>query len=656
MSREASSAIEERSADANTTRVPDVVTASGLRVTLTRDRESLPVLRGIDLQIRSGEILGLVGESGSGKSVLGLTMLGLLPEQSKPRVEGELSVDGVDMPNASEAQLRQLRRDRLGAIFQDPMTSLDPTMRVGRQLLELVDSTAAAIDLLERAQIPDAQRRMRAFPHELSGGLRQRVMIAIAIAGEPKLIVADEPTTALDVTVQAQILRLLDSLRGHLGCSILLITHDLAVASQISDRIAVLYGGRLAEVGPAQDLLTTPHHPYTNALLHSRLDLSSDRDRRLPTLDGEPPDPRELPSGCPFTPRCVFAKAECHEQPPPLAGRPAHQDACIRSGEIDLGRETLPGETWPPIGRASAEEVALDADGLGVEVKVGRWPRARHELQILDGVDLEVGSGESVAIVGESGSGKTTLLRAAAGLVPVGSGRLKVAGSAPQMIFQDAGASLTPWLSVGEIIADRLRRLNLSRRERSQRVDEALAMVGLSPRLASARSAQLSGGQRQRVAIARAVVEPPSLLLCDEPTSALDVSIAAGVLNLLGELRRQLEMSLIFVTHDLNIARLVAERVAVMYLGRIVEVGPAETIMRRPAHPYTKTLLASVPSFGKVAVALPGEPPSLFDPPSGCSFHPRCEFATEECKTRTPSMVRVGGDPSHYVDCRLEET
>ena len=428
-----------------------------------------------------------------------------------------------------------------------------------------------------------------------------------------------------------------------MDCSILLITHDLAVASQISDRIAVLYGGRLAEVGPAQDLLTTPHHPYTNALLHSRLDLSSDRDRRLPTLDGEPPDPRDLPSGCPFTPRCVFAKAECHEQPPPLTGRPAHQDACIRSGEIDLGRETLPGETWPPIGRAGAEQVALDADGLGVEVKVGRWPRSRHQLQILDGVNLEVGSGESVAIVGESGSGKTTLLRAAAGLVPVGSGRLKVAGSAPQMIFQDAGASLTPWLSVGEIIADRLRRSDLSRRERSQRVEEALAMVGLSPRLASARSAQLSGGQRQRVAIARAVVEPPRLLLCDEPTSALDVSIAAGVLNLLGELRRRFEMSLIFVTHDLNIARLVAERVAVMYLGRIVEVGPAETIMRRPAHPYTKTLLASVPSFGKVAVALPGEPPSLFDPPSGCSFHPRCEFATEECKTRTPSMVRVGG-------------
>ncbi len=348
MSREASSAIEQRAADANATRAPDVVTASGLRVTLSRDRESLSVLRGIDLEIRRGEILGLVGESGSGKSVLGLTMLGLLPAQSKPRVEGELSVDGVDIPKAPEAQLRQLRRNRLGAIFQDPMTSLDPTMRVGRQLLEVVDSTAAAIELLERAQVPDAERRLRAFPHELSGGLRQRVMIAMAIAGEPKLIVADEPTTALDVTVQAQILELLDDLRADLVCSILLITHDLAVASQISDRIAVLYGGRLAEVGPAQDLLMAPHHPYTNALLHSRLDLSSDRDRRLPTLDGEPPDPRELPSGCPFTPRCIFAKAECHEQPPPLRGTPVHQDACIRSREIDLSTETAPGERWPP--------------------------------------------------------------------------------------------------------------------------------------------------------------------------------------------------------------------------------------------------------------------------------------------------------------------
>jgi peptide/nickel transport system ATP-binding protein len=582
-------------------------------------------------------------------------MLGLLPGQSKPRVEGELSVDGVDMPMASETQLRQLRRDRLGAIFQDPMTSLDPTMRVGRQLLELVDSNAAAIELLERAQIPDAERRMRAFPHELSGGLRQRVMIAMAIAGEPKLIVADEPTTALDVTVQAQILSLLDHLRGDLDCSILLITHDLAVASQISDRIAVLYAGRLAEVGPGQELLAAPSHPYTNALLHSRLDLSSDRERRLPTLEGEPPDPRDLPSGCPFTTRCIFAKTECQEQPPPLTGPPAHQNACIRSGEIDLSRETVPGEGWPPIAHDSRPEVAFGADDLGVEVKVGRWPRARHQVQILDGVNLEVGAGESVAIVGESGSGKTTLLRAAAGLIPTGSGKLEVEGSSPQMIFQDAGASLTPWLSIGEIIADRLRSSGLTRRERSERVDEALAMVGLSPRLASSRAAQLSGGQRQRVAIARAVVEPPKLLLCDEPTSALDVSIAAGVLNLLGELRRRFRMSLIFVTHDLNIARLVAERVAVMYLGRIVEVGPAETILRRPAHPYTKTLLASVPSFGKVTVPLRGEPPSLFDPPSGCSFHPRCEFATEECTTRAPSMVRVGEDSSHYVDCRLEE-
>ena len=353
MSWEASAAIEEGT-DANAAPVTDVVTASGLRVGLTRDHESLPVLRGIDLQIRSGEILGLVGESGSGKSVLGLTMMGLLPARAKPRLEGELSVDGVDMPNASEAELRQLRRDRLGAVFQDPMSSLDPTMRIGRQLLELVDSTAAAIDLLERAQIPDAPRRIRAFPHELSGGLRQRVMIAMAIAGEPKLIVADEPTTALDVTVQAQILALLDSLRGDLGCSILLITHDLAVASQISDRIAVLYGGRLAEVGPAQELLTAPHHPYTNALLHSRLGLSSDRDRRLPTLDGEPPDPRDLPPGCPFTPRCIFAKPACHEHPPPLEGTSSHQDACIRSDEIDLSRETVPGDTWPLITRPSA--------------------------------------------------------------------------------------------------------------------------------------------------------------------------------------------------------------------------------------------------------------------------------------------------------------
>jgi peptide/nickel transport system ATP-binding protein len=631
-----------------------VVQVADLHVELTRQRTSLHVLRGIDLDIAYGEILGLAGESGSGKSVLGLTLLGLLPEQSHPVVRGSVVVDGTDVTTAPAAVLRDLRQHRLGAIFQDPMTSLDPTMRIGKQMLEVAASAAQSISLLKEVGVPDPVRRLNAYPHELSGGLRQRVMIAIAIAQEPRLIVADEPTTALDVTVQAQILELFARLRRDHGCSIVLITHDLAVASQIADRVAVLYAGRIAEIGPTEDLLGRPQHPYTAALMRSRLNAEADKRYRLPTLAGEPPDPREFPPGCPFAPRCAFAVSRCEASLPPLHMRGRHGNACLRGDEIDVRLAAASGQAWPSapfidptVSIVSARSVQVAAPSSGVF-------RKKSGALILNGIDLTINDGESLALVGESGCGKTTFLRTVAALTAASGGSLEVDDAAPQMIFQDAGSSLTPWLSVGEIVGERLHGQGLTREQRRARVESALAVVGLPPRAASVRPTQLSGGQRQRAAIARAVIVPPRILLCDEPTSALDVSIAAGVLNLLGELRRQFKMALLFVTHDLSVARVIADRIAVMYLGRVVEIGPADTILTSPVHPYTCSLIASIPRPGGARAELAGEPPSLFDPPSGCAFHPRCPSAREGCSIRSPKVVRVDAT-GHLVDCVLAE-
>jgi peptide/nickel transport system ATP-binding protein len=632
-----------------------VVRVRDLHVQLSREGSSFPVLRGIDVEIARGEILGLVGESGSGKTVLGLTLLGLLPERSDPVVQGSVVVDGTEITTAPPPALRELRRRRLGAIFQDPMTSLDPTMRIGKQMLEVADSTAQVISLLGEVGVPDPQRRIHSYPHELSGGLRQRVMIAIAIAGEPRLIVADEPTTALDVTVQAQILELFARLRQDLGCSIVLITHDLAVASQIADRVAVLYGGRMAEIGPTEALLERPQHPYTAALLRSRLDANASKEFRLPTLMGEPPDPRDLPPGCPFAPRCDFAETRCEQALPPLVMRGSHGNACVRSEEIETRLSASAVQSWSSAPAPDLSSSIVDARDLEVEAAPSGVFRRRSGVRILNGVELTVHDGEAVALVGESGCGKTTFLRTVASLAATTGGSLDVRDPAPQMIFQDAGSSLTPWLSVGEIVGERLRAAHLSREERSQRVAETLALVGLPAPVARVRPAQLSGGQRQRVAIARAVIVPPRILLCDEPISALDASVAAGVLNLLGELRRKLRMALLFVTHDLGVARLIADRVAVMYLGRIVEVGPADTILSTPKHPYTESLIASIPRPGGARAELSGEPPSLFDPPSGCAFHPRCPSARAECATRAPNPVLLEGG-EHLVDCVLAES
>jgi len=622
-----------------------------VHVTFQRGGLALRAVRGVSLDVGAGEILAVVGESGSGKSVLGLTMLGLLGGDPPAEATGRAEVCGVDMVSASPLQRRLTRRRHLGAVFQDPMTSLNPTMRIGRQVEEAAGSKDEARRLLDLVGVPEAARRMRCYPHELSGGLRQRVMLAMAVAGSPDLVIADEPTTALDVTVQAQILALLRDLRDEVGCSFVLITHDFGVAAQVADRVAVMYGGRLAEVGEMDAVLAAPSHPYTAGLLRSRLDLDIPLGQEIATLPGEPPDPRAHPAGCAFAPRCANRRLECDLAVPEPVPATTHSGvvACIGPPPAAAGRreDTVGFEAVAP---PASNELAVQCLGISKDFWIRRGVFNRDRLAALRNVVLDVHPAESVAIVGESGSGKSTLLRVVAGLETADAGRLETSGTGPQMVFQDAGASLTPWLTAGELVGERLGR-SMGRDERQAKVAAALRLVGLPPEIAQSKAGALSGGQRQRVAFARATIVPPTLLLCDEPTSALDASLAASVLNLLQHLRRELGMAVMFVTHDLAAARFVADRIAVMYLGEIVEVGPADEIVNDPKHPYTKALLAAVPRPGTRPVRLTGEPASPMDPPSGCAFHPRCAERIDGCERDKPMLVSLDGTGRRFAAC-----
>lgn len=539
-----------------------VAVVDDLRLSLVRNGERREILHGVSLSIAPGEIVGLVGESGSGKSMLALALLGLLPHSSTPETSGSVTVTGVDMQRSPDKELRRVRRESLGAIFQDPMTSLNPTMRIGRQIRESTGDDAESVRLLEAVGVRDATLRLRVHPHQLSGGLRQRVMAAIAVAGRPRLVIADEPTTALDVTVQAQLLQLLRELRDDLGCSVLLITHDLGVADQIADRLAVLHHGELVELGPARTVVTHPSHAYTRSLLESRLSLSSPRDERF--ADGD------ATTGV-------------------VGGMPA-------VAAVGHGDSTTVADGDAPA-NALVAKPAVRVRGLE------RTFRVKHgEVRALTGVDLDVAPGEGLAIVGESGSGKSTLLRIVAGLEKATAGTVEIAPGGAQMVFQDAGSSLTPWMSVGHTLAERLRPLKLSKSDQKDRIEEALDAVGLPIDVTKARPSELSGGQRQRVALARATVVPPAVLLCDEPTSALDASLARSVLALIRDLRARLGMTVLFVTHDLAVARLMGDRIAVMQSGAVVELGTADQVTASPQHEYTRTLLAAVPEIREVQV------------------------------------------------------
>lgn len=532
-----------------------VVSARGVCIDFTLRGRASRAVNDVTLDVEAGEILAIVGESGSGKTTLAMAMLGLLPETARPQVSGCLEVVGLDVAKATNEQMRHLRRTKTGAIFQDPMSSLNPTMTLGDQLLEVCDTRDAAVQLLKSVGVPDPESRLGTYPHQISGGQRQRVMIAMAIARKPALLIADEPTTALDVTVQAQVLKLMADLCSETSSAMVFITHDLGVAAQLADRIAVMRKGHLVEIGPASNVLTTPQHPYTRRLLASRLTLTMDRRNPIPQIS---------------------------------------EDETTTEGALDLTKSD------PfPITDFRLSPTAVRVQDIAVDYTTQRGLHRRRTVPALRGVSLEIAKGECVSLVGESGCGKSTLLRVVAGLRKANSGCIEIVGDEyPQMVFQDAGASLTPWLTVEELVGERLLQSGMRAAERTTKIRETLELVGLSPDLLGRTPTQLSGGQRQRLAFARAVVIPPPVLLADEPTSSLDISLAALVLNLIGTLRRTLDMAVLFVTHDMAAGRFVSDRTAVMKDGVIVEAGESDEVTHHPSDPYTQSLLSAIPTIG----------------------------------------------------------
>ncbi|MGO1971913.1 MAG: dipeptide ABC transporter ATP-binding protein [Propionibacteriaceae bacterium] len=599
-----------------------VLRVRGLSVATTTGKPT-PIVDGIDLDIALGQTVALVGESGSGKSMTARALLRLLPPNLA--VEADvLEVAGHELANASEAELRAVRGDRVGMVFQDPMANFNPVVPVGVQVVEpllirkRMSRKAArelATEALGHVGIPRPEERVREYPHQFSGGMLQRAMIAMALINKPRLIIADEPTTALDATLQVKIVELLRSVQEEVGAGILLITHDLGLVSELADAAAVMYGGRIMERGVVQDVFSTPSHPYTRALLESR----PERGRRIRAIAGEPATPANRPGGCVFHPRCQVRqeRSECVDQEPVLVQLGSgQQSACHFAQEVvQLGRsapdDVLAEES--PAAEQDNEQPILRVDDVSKQFRsTSFWSvRARHTVQAVDRVSLEVRRGETLGLVGESGSGKSTLGRIMIGLlkadegsvdlfneqdelIPVGDGRRRTI----QWVHQDPYGSLNPKMMIGDLVEEVLVRYGLHRGHRNRRIEELLSQVGMSQEMIRRYPHQLSGGQRQRVSIARALAVEPKLLVLDEPLSALDVSIQAQVLNLLSRLRRELGLSYVLISHDLHVVRAICDRVAVMYKGELVEVDEAERIYADPQHEYTKTLLAAMLGAG----------------------------------------------------------
>jgi peptide/nickel transport system ATP-binding protein len=579
-----------------------ILAVKDLSVMLSREGRPSRVLDGISFDIFQGEIIALVGESGSGKTSIGLTLQGLLPREHLPQVAGSIRLAGTELVGAGSHTWQAARQHLIRAIPQDPMGALNPTMTIRRQMRESSGGNERAIlDWLSRTGLPDPDRIADALPHRLSGGQRQRVLVAMAMMAKPKLLIADEPTTALDVTLQAQILDLLRDLAREQQTAILFVTHDLSVAASLAQRVLVLFAGRIVEMGRIQDLLRNAAHPYSAGLLAARYDLDSDRRRPLATLPPEREGSLNVENACVYAARCPIAEADCTRIRPPLEPISVHGGAvaCLHHEQTPLlSAKRARAEPWPA--QAVQETAALRLSNIRKTYPIGArsfW--GRRKLQpVLKSVSLSIKLGECVALVGESGSGKSTLLRIAAGLeVPESGTVTRFDKLAPQVIFQDPVASLTPWLTIGEQIGERLRAVSLDSDYSRRRVGEAMKLVGLDPVLMDALPAELSVGQCQRAVLARAVIVPPGLLLCDEPISAMDVSLAATTLNLLSDLRRRLEMAMLFVTHDLAAARIIADRVAVLKDGELVEMADPDAIIAAPQSGYTRSLIAAMPSL-----------------------------------------------------------
>ncbi len=661
----------------------------------------LTAIRDTNFAVSEGEVVGIVGESGCGKSTVASAAMRLLPPNGEI-TSGQILFQGRDLRQLDKEEMRAIRGKEMAMIFQDPMSSLNPVFSVEAQMIDALRAhqkpgddqsrkalRARAVAMLERVGIADAARQIKEYPHQFSGGMRQRIMIATALMSNPAMLVADEPTSALDVTLEAQIIDLIKRLRDEMGTAILYITHDLGVVAQLCDRVLVMYAGNIIEAGETLTIFTKPQHPYTQALLRSHPTRSLQAGR-LRTIRGRVPSLKELPVGCKFAPRCDYALDACHTTEPQLIQIGEHRVLCdvrhaIRQHGIEI--EQAPAEAESSFAdrqeRTASEAVVVEVRDLYTHFSdhvplLGKVLGQRGgTVRAVDGVDVVIRRGETLALVGESGSGKTTLGRTILRLEPTTGGEIVVEGqdittlrqsalrpmrARMAMIFQDPVSSLSPRIKVSSLLLEpfQIHGVPIASGQRENKVDELLDMVGLSSEQADKYPHQLSGGQARRVGIARALALNPELLVADEPTSGLDVSVAAGILNLLKDLRERLNLTYIAISHNMNVISFIADRVAVMYLGKIVELAETPALFARPRHPYTEALMSAIPLpdprlRGKRGrILLTGEVPSPRNPPPGCPFHPRCRYAQERCSHEIPLLRGVEGE-EHLTACYLPE-
>jgi peptide/nickel transport system ATP-binding protein len=678
-----------------------------LSVTFPSEAGSVAAVRGLSYHVMPGEVLGIVGESGSGKSVSSLAVMGLLP--ARARITGSIRFRGSELLGRSDKDMSAIRGRGIAMIFQDPLSALTPVFTVGDQLAEAVrihqDVSAQAakeraVELLDLVGIPNPRQRATAFPHEFSGGMRQRAMIAMAIANNPDLIIADEPTTALDVTIQAQILETLRKAQETTGAAMIMITHDLGVIAGVATRVTVMYAGKPVETGAVDDVFYRPRMPYTLGLLGSIPRLDRPEHAPLTPIEGTPPSLVDLPRGCPFTPRCPMRIETCEQIEPELLPMThsglGHLAACHRSGEIEAqGLKSTDVFPAPAIGKPPAARIPREQRPVVLELRdlVKHYPLVKGAILrkrvgtvfAVDGISLDIREAETLGLVGESGCGKTTAIMEILNLVRPQSGNIVVLGTSTatmpdaerfkirrelSVVFQDPMASLDPRMPISDILDEPLRTHGVAPAERSRRIEELLQIVGLRPEHGNRYPQEFSGGQRQRICIARALALQPKLIVLDEPVSALDVSIRAGVINLLEKLQTEMGLSYLFVAHDLSVVRHIADRVAVMYLGKIVEIGEVDRVFGLPAHPYTQALLSAIPlpdphkERARRRIILQGDLPSPADPPSGCRFRTRCQkFAGElneaerqRCINEQPVLREPESAPGdHLAACHYAE-